>query len=371
MKIARLLGSAALAGLAVMAWPQTAPFTHPNHLVVQIPVDEPPPGVSVELLPDSVDGYNLHLTVRNFRFTPELVNAENVPNQGHAHLYINGEKIGRLYCEWAHLPRALFKDGINLVHIVLNANDHSSWGINGQAIGADVLVDSGISDGDPIVREDVSYTLSWDWTGAQRFDAKGWLVDNDLGYRVQVNSGRLVTRNLELIDCHPAAPGPALNALWRLLSPRAAYAGHSSLVAGASRITKSYEEDLADPGEREIESRTVSDPQYCQAHYLIARAKGAPPSAAGFEVAGSWSRDGQPGQPFSIRSNLAYGEIKQLRNADDGRPAIRSIVGGIRVEVRRPLAALFAGVDFAEMDERAQAMQALRSLVGQTQILVD
>ena len=98
------------------------------------------------------DGYNLALEVRNYRFTPENVGAVAVANEGHAHLYINGQKIARLYSPWRHLPRSLFHDGPNRLQVELNANDHSIWGVAGEPIGADVLVDTRVEDGDPIVR---------------------------------------------------------------------------------------------------------------------------------------------------------------------------------------------------------------------------
>lgn len=54
-----------------------------------------------------------------------------------------------------------------------NANDHFIWGVAGEPIGADILVDARDDDGDPIVREQVRYTLDWRWGKAQRHSAGG------------------------------------------------------------------------------------------------------------------------------------------------------------------------------------------------------
>jgi len=53
---------------------------------------------------DSNKGWNLHLPVKNFTFTPAQVGESNEQtNQGHVHLYVDGKKHARLYGEWYHL----------------------------------------------------------------------------------------------------------------------------------------------------------------------------------------------------------------------------------------------------------------------------
>lgn len=47
--------------------------------------------------------------------------------EGHAHLYVNGEKIGRVYATDVHLPAKLFRGGVNQVTITLNNHGHMQW----------------------------------------------------------------------------------------------------------------------------------------------------------------------------------------------------------------------------------------------------
>lgn len=94
-----------------------------------LPVDPalPIPSLTHLVFPDAMDGYNVQVLSRNFTFTPASINRENVANEGHAHIYVNGVKIARVYGNWYHLPASYLKPGVNAVTVTLNANDHSTW----------------------------------------------------------------------------------------------------------------------------------------------------------------------------------------------------------------------------------------------------
>tara|TARA_R110002072_G_scaffold12511_9_gene53934 strand:+ start:3243 stop:3731 length:489 start_codon:yes stop_codon:yes gene_type:complete len=92
------------------------------------------PKVSMMLMPDSMAGYNLHVTVENFAFSPQGASGAAVPGQGHAHVYINGEKLNRLYGEWMHI--ASLPKGDVTVEVTLNSNDHRPLAVEGTPISA-------------------------------------------------------------------------------------------------------------------------------------------------------------------------------------------------------------------------------------------
>lgn len=100
----------------------------------------PAPTLTHLVFPDAMDGYNIQILTEDFRFTPASINREVVDNEGHAHLYVNGEKIARVYSNWVHLPSGLLEPGVNFVSVTLNANDHSEWAVNGAAIASTVRV---------------------------------------------------------------------------------------------------------------------------------------------------------------------------------------------------------------------------------------
>ena len=374
MRLTRPLLLAAGVVVVIAAWPQDLRLPavdHSQHPLVEVREDLPVPSLVIRLIPDRMDGFNVFLDTRNFVFTPENVGQTAISSEGHAHLYVNGEKVARLYSPWHHLSGKLLREGINRIEVEFSTNDHSVWGVAGAPIGADVLIDTLDDDGDPIVREDVRYTLDWQWGKAKRNPAGGWQVSTDLGYNVHVTGGRLVTRNLELVPCHDV-PQPSPQArLIRRLQPIPVFAGHSSLIPNESKISRSFEEDLSSPARVFLEGRTVTDPEYCRAHYLIARPTGSGPGAYALEVEGTWSRgaDGLS-QPFSIRSPVAYGQFLDLLSSEGDDLARRMIVGGIDLTVRRSLETMFDGVDFADGNLETAGMRIMRTVVARTEIVV-
>lgn len=367
-----LLALVIIAGIA--AWPQE-PFLpavdHSQHPLIEVDDAEPTPSMRIHMDADSMDGFNIFLETQNFRFTPQSVDTLPVSNEGHAHLYVNGEKVARMYSPWHHLSSKLLRDGINRLEVEFSTNDHSVWAVAGVPIGADVLIDTAVMEGDPILREDVSYTLDWDWGAASPHQDGGWTVRTDRGYHVQVDSGQIVSRNLELVPCHVAPPPPPQASIFGWPSPSRVFAGHSSLIPNESKITASYVEDLATPQEMFLERRVVTDPEYCQAHYLLARERGSPPGSLTLDISGTWSKSSEKSRkPFNIKSAAAYGEFKPLQLSDGVKLGRRLIVGGIDARVRRSLDTLFNGIDFADGTSDSDGMQVLRNLVAGTSVLV-
>ncbi|WP_369682774.1 hypothetical protein [Roseovarius sp. M141] len=58
----------------------------------------------------------------------------DVPGEGHAHVYVNGEKLGRLYGAWMHLPR--LPPGEVIVLVTLNSNTHGPLAVDGTLFAA-------------------------------------------------------------------------------------------------------------------------------------------------------------------------------------------------------------------------------------------
>lgn len=106
--------------------------THYAHKTMEIPASQPIPSVDVTIHKDPMKGYNLEAKVANFRFAPEDVSQAAKPGEGHAHLYINGEKITRLYSSWYYLEN--LKPGKNKITVSLNANSHQALVHNGKKI---------------------------------------------------------------------------------------------------------------------------------------------------------------------------------------------------------------------------------------------
>jgi hypothetical protein len=96
------------------------------------------PYVDLQLMPLADGSYNVRVQTLNFTFAPHRVDMEATDGEGHAHLYVDGEKIARLYGEWYHLT-ALPK-GAESVSVTLYANDHRPLAVNGEEVSAVVMV---------------------------------------------------------------------------------------------------------------------------------------------------------------------------------------------------------------------------------------
>src|SRR6056297_994995 len=110
-----------------------------------IPVrdDAPVPNVAiVETIPDMMGAYTVRVALENFTITPEKIDQTPVPNEGHLHVYVDGEKVGREYAEWIYIPASYFSDeGPHRITVSLNANTHAAWTFADTPIEAVVAVE--------------------------------------------------------------------------------------------------------------------------------------------------------------------------------------------------------------------------------------
>ncbi|MBT2686320.1 hypothetical protein [Bacillus sp. ISL-37] len=115
---------------------------HMGHGLVEIPEEYQIPTVDVSVTQDPAGTWLLKVKAENFMFTPEKVGEETPSyNEGHAHLYINGKKINRLYGEYYNLGD--LKKGKNEIMVTLNSNNHGILAYRGKAIISNVVVENG------------------------------------------------------------------------------------------------------------------------------------------------------------------------------------------------------------------------------------
>lgn len=114
-----------------------------QHTPFEIPAGSIAPRVTLDVQQDAMAWYNLLIATENFRFAPEKasVMGDKTSNEGHAHLYVNGEKKARVYGNAFHLPAERLTETRNMVTVSLNTNDHDQWTENGIAIEDSVIVE--------------------------------------------------------------------------------------------------------------------------------------------------------------------------------------------------------------------------------------
>ncbi|MBT2680818.1 hypothetical protein J7E38_17540 [Bacillus sp. ISL-35] len=115
--------------------------SHMQHDVAEIPGGYKVPSVNISVTQDMSGTWLLGVNTANFSFAPKKVGSE-LPsyNEGHAHLYINGKKVNRLYGQYYNL--GTLKKGKNEIMVTLNSNDHGVLTYRGKPIRSSVIVNT-------------------------------------------------------------------------------------------------------------------------------------------------------------------------------------------------------------------------------------
>jgi hypothetical protein len=85
--------------------------------------DHEGPSFEVQVLRDAVAGWNI-LIVTDLRFAPEHVSTATVEGEGHAHVYVDGVKVSRIYGMWHYLND--LEPGTHEIRVELSNNDHTT-----------------------------------------------------------------------------------------------------------------------------------------------------------------------------------------------------------------------------------------------------
>ncbi|MEV5988963.1 hypothetical protein AB0L85_28830 [Streptomyces sp. NPDC052051] len=92
------------------------------------------PEVTVEVQPDEGDGWEVRLTVRNFRFSPPRTRPVATAGHGVALLYLDGHRLARLRTGEHHLSGRQVPRGTHQLTARLYADDLTVWAVRGTAI---------------------------------------------------------------------------------------------------------------------------------------------------------------------------------------------------------------------------------------------
>jgi len=110
---------------------------HDHDELVSVAPGPGAPTLRISVTPDPASGYNLHIMTENFAFAPEHASRAHVPGEGHAHVYVDGKKVGRVYGAWMHLA-SMPEDAE--VEVTLNTNDHRMLAVDNQPLRAAVKI---------------------------------------------------------------------------------------------------------------------------------------------------------------------------------------------------------------------------------------
>lgn len=102
-----------------------------------------PARMSVRLVvtKDPKMGHNVNVRTNRFTWAPWNASTAHVDGQGHAHLYVDGKKITRLYGPWYFLGD--LAKGRHVIKVTLNGNDHADYVRTGAPLTATQVVTVG------------------------------------------------------------------------------------------------------------------------------------------------------------------------------------------------------------------------------------
>jgi hypothetical protein len=230
----------------------------------------------------------------------------------------------------------------------------------------------------------VRYQLDWAVDHVERAaTGSSWEVVNDLGYRVHVNRGYVVSYSMELVECPrdvAATPVARLGTLLWSAVEATAYAGHSTGTPNPAAIRAMQVESLTAPTVRDAGVVMLSAQTYCQVHYLVARANrdasGLPAEIdmvdSSLHIDGTYQAPGGSAEvPFTVHTAAAYGALFDHIINSSAPIHVDTGDSATQVIVRRHLGKIFDAVDFAQMKVPVIANQILNSLIDHVEIEIN
>lgn len=105
---------------------------HSHHELFEAGKDAPT--LKIEIHPGAKEGYAVFADT-SLTFAPKNADGAHVKNEGHAHIYVDGVKISRMYGPWYYLA-PLKEKGKHTITIELSTNDHKSYAHDGERVTA-------------------------------------------------------------------------------------------------------------------------------------------------------------------------------------------------------------------------------------------
>ena len=111
---------------------------HSSHSHEAAHESEVPVGVDISAEVEDGGGVIVHVTAEGWRWAPESMDMEHEPGAGHAHIYVDGVKVGRVYNSRYRLSD--LESGERHILVTLNTNDHKRLTLNGNPVEASAIV---------------------------------------------------------------------------------------------------------------------------------------------------------------------------------------------------------------------------------------
>jgi len=110
---------------------------HGDEEMIEVPGTMTVPTLAISTAADPSEGVNLSISVEDYTFAPEHASTDPIDGEGHVHIYIDGEKLGRFYNHGVHLSALgalALEPGEHEVMVEVSANNHLPYAVDGVPI---------------------------------------------------------------------------------------------------------------------------------------------------------------------------------------------------------------------------------------------
>lgn len=97
-----------------------------------------PIGLQVSAAADASGGVAVTIETENWRWAPENVDRQHRDGEGHAHIYVDGVKVGRVFGPSYYIMG--LEPGRHDIRVTLNANSHNNLLVDGELVESTVMV---------------------------------------------------------------------------------------------------------------------------------------------------------------------------------------------------------------------------------------
>ena len=207
----------------------------------------------------------------------------------------------------------------------------------------------------------VVYRVNWNQEGVVQDKGGGWMVQSDLGYKVHLRRGFLVTYGASLKPCEPTNQ---TGSRWSPLFWGAnAWAGHGQFQ-DASAVHSTIVEDLTTLNPRLLGQATFPLASYCEAELLIARSdhktqnlpKEVDMLQHSLYLDLLWSKDDSKDVPLEVKVKLAHSGSAAFSSSTQS--------SSLTVTQTRLVSGLFDQIEFKTEHPARVARQVLSNLMS-------
>lgn len=197
----------------------------------------------------------------------------------------------------------------------------------------------------------LEWSLGWAADGAEMNDDGSWSTTTDLGYRVTVSKGYIVTSLVSLVPCETDTGLASRLMEWVIPTARANHAPYDD----PSLLELSAKESLTPWVHIDLPAVTFPESKYCSVYWLLSRGDADTDlSETSVAISGTWTHQDVSGT-IDIETDFARAFIAELPLlAADQRSATGTLT--------RSAGTAFDGIDFSGANEYTVAWGVVKNL---------